>query len=154
MIKIKTGDLLRADEKIIAHQVNCFGSAGGLAAHVFKKYPDAESDYHQIIERFHSAGGSRSALLGFPQVTGQQPDGHVIANLFGQFYPGDDYRPDDLREALEGLAGMARIMGWSVAIPWRISCGICGGDWNEVREIINETMAGVDCVIYRREGDE
>ena len=154
MITIKKGDLLKAEEKVIAHQVNCFGSAGGLAAHVFRKYPDAENDYHQIITRIQSAGGSRSALLGFTQVTGQQPDGHIIANLFGQFYPGEDYRPDDLRDALDNLAEMARTMGWSVAIPWRISCGICGGDWNEVQKIIEETMTGVDCVIYQREGDE
>jgi hypothetical protein len=41
-----------------------------------------------------------------------------------------------------------------VALPWRLSCGICGGDWTEVQKIIEETMKGVNCVIYRREGDE
>lgn len=37
MIQIKQGSLLDAEETIIAHQVNCFGVAGGLA------YPELRS---------------------------------------------------------------------------------------------------------------
>lgn len=148
MITIKTGDLLQAEEKIIGHQVNCHGAAGGLAAAVFRKYPYAKSDYNQLVERV--SGG---ALLGKTQLTGTQPDGHIIANIFGQFYPGADYRPEELRSALEMLADLAKKLDASVALPWRLSCGICGGDWNEVYEIIETTMAGVDCKIYRREED-
>ena len=148
MITIKTGDLLQATEKVIGHQVNCVGAAGGLAYHVFEKYPDAENDYMQLIERIRGSG-----LLGLTMLTGQQPDGHIIANIFGQLHPGADYRPEELEYALKMLGEYARSMGWSVALPWRISCGICGGDWNEVQMIIERTMDGVDCVIYRREGD-
>ena len=87
-------------------------------------------------------------------LTGQQKDGHIISNIFGQLMPGADYRPEDLRSALEMLARCAKAGGWSVALPWRLSCGICGGDWTEVQQIIEETMRDVECVIYRREGDE
>lgn len=153
MVKIRTGDLLHAEETIIAHQVNCCGAAGGLAAAVFEKYPDAENDYYQIIDRCHDAGGQGRALLGMAQMTGQQQDGHIIANLFGQFYPGADYRPDALEEALQNLAAIAVTYGKSVALPYKLSCGICGGDWNEVQHIIERTMKGVECVIYRRKGD-
>lgn len=148
MITIKKGDLLEATETVIGHQVNCFGVAGGLAAAVFRKYPVAESDYLQLIERLPG-----EALLGITQLTGQQPDGHIIANIFGQFYPGADYQADALKKALQELARIARTMEWSVAIPYGISCGIAGGDWSEVYEIIEETMEGVDCVIYQREED-
>ena len=149
MVKFKTGDLLEAEETVIAHQVNCFGAAGGLAAAVFDKWPDAENDYMQLVNR----APSKQKILGLFQLTGQQKDGHIICNLYGQFYPGADYRPDALETALENLATNARIMGWSVALPWRISCGICGGDWAEVQQIIERTMVGVECVIYQREGD-
>ena len=44
-------------------------------------------------------------------------------------------------------------MNCSVALPYKLSCGICGGDWHEVLLMIQDTMTGVDCVIYRREGD-
>lgn len=150
MITIKNGDLLEATEKVIAHQVNCHGAAGGLAAYVFDKWPDAENDYMQIITRAPNKG----KLLGMSQLTGQQKDGHIICNLYGQFYPGADYRPDALEAALENLATNARIMGWSVALPYKLSCGICGGDWETVLKIIEKTMQGVDCVIYQRECDE
>lgn len=152
MITMKTGDLLQAEETVIAHQVNCCGAAGGLADAIFKRYPDAENDYYQLVDRFERVGSNR-VLLGNAQMTGQQEDGHIIANLYGQFYPGEDYRPKALRTALAQLGYAARQEKWSVALPYKLSCGICGGNWNEVIAIIEETMKGVNCVIYRRERD-
>lgn len=149
MINIKKGDLLEATETIIAHQVNCHGVAGGLAAAVFDKYPDAENDYMQMVNRTNPW-----QLLGWMQLTGQQKDGHIIANLFGQYHPGADYRPNELKKALSQLGSLAKALGKSVALPYKLSCGICGGDWSEVQQIIERTMVGVDCVIYQREGDE
>lgn len=150
MVTIKKGDLLNATEKVIAHQVNCFGIAGGLAADIFKKWPDAGNDYNQLCERIPVG----AIMLGMPQLTGQQKDGHIIANLYGQFAPGADYNPTALERALTCLGSLARQAGWSVALPWKISCGICGGDWDEVQDIIERAMEGVDCAIYQRECDE
>ena len=151
MITHKKGNLLSAKEKVIAHQVNCFGAAAGLAAAIFRKWPTAENDYQQLIKRVPP-----KALLGMAQFTGEQKDRnrHIICNLFGQFNPGSDYNPVKLEQALEMLGNTARIMGWSVALPYKISGGIAGGDWDEVLAIIERTMEGVDCVIYQREGDE
>lgn len=149
MITHKKGNLLSAKEKVIAHQVNCFGAAAGLAAAIFRKWPVAERDYQQLIERVPA-----KALLGMAQFTGQQRDGHIICNLYGQFQPGADYNPKKLKQALEMLGNTARIMNWSVALPNGLSCGICGGDWDEVLEIIERTMDGVDCVIYKKEEHE
>lgn len=146
MVTIKNGDLLKAQEKVIAHQVNCMGAAAGLAGAIFRKWPYAKKDYMDITSRIPG-----KLLLGMAYYTGEQRDGHIICNLFGQYEPGADYRPDKLEQALEQLANAAKIMNWSVALPWRISCGICGGDWEEVLQIIERTMDGVDCVIYRRE---
>lgn len=150
MVTIKKGDLLNATEKVIAHQVNCFGIAGGLAADIFAKWPDADNDYMQLLERIPY----KSILLGLPQITGQQRDGHIIANLYGQFNPGADYNSVTLGIALTRLGEIARQNGWSVALPYKISCGICGGDWEEVLQIIETAMDGVECTIYQREGDE
>lgn len=146
MITHKKGNLLSAKEKVIAHQVNCFGAAAGLAADIFRKWPIAESDYRQLVKRVPG-----KALLGMSQLTGQQKDGHIICNLFGQYEPGADYRPERLKSALEMLGNTARIMNWSVALPHGLSCGICGGNWEEVLQIIEQAMDGVDCVIYQKE---
>ena len=150
MITYKKGNLLSAKEKVIAHQVNCFGGAAGLAAAIFRKWPIAEQDYLQLINRVPA-----KALLGMAQFTGEQrdKDRHIICNLYGQFNPGADYNPKRLEQALEMLGNTARIMNWSVALPYKLSCGIAGGDWDEVLQIIERTMDGVDCVIYQREGD-
>lgn len=153
MVTIRKGDLLQAEETIIAHQVNCCGAAGELAAAVFEKYPDAENDYYQIIDRCHEIGSQEYSLLGVSQLTGQQKDGHIIANLYGQFFPGEDYRPEALEKALRDLAAFAKLSEMSVALPYKLSCGICGGNWTEVLQIITRTMKGVNCVIYRREQD-
>lgn len=151
MITHKKGNLLSAKEKVIAHQVNCFGVAGGLAAAIFRKWPTAESDYQQLVARCQP-----KSLLGMSQLTGEQRDRgrHIICNLFGQFNPGADYNPKKLEQALEQLGNTARLMKWSVALPYGLSCGIACGDWNEVYAIIERTMDGVDCVIYQKEDHE
>lgn len=148
MITIKTGNLLEATEKVIAHQVNCCGVAGGLAADIFRKWPYARKDYTDITKRIPG-----KVLLGMAYFTGQQRDGHIICNLFGQYEPGADYNPKKLEQALEQLGNFARTTDYSVALPYGLSCGICGGDWDEVLKIIERTMEDVDCVIYRLAGD-
>lgn len=152
MVTIKSGNLLDAKEKVIAHQVNCQGVVGGLAAAIFRKWRYAGNDYQQCVTRIMKANGHTKALLGMAQLTGQQRDGHIICNLYGQYNGGDDYNRERLEQALRQLGNTARLMGWSVALPWRLSCGIAGGDWDEVQQIIKRTMDGVECVIYRREG--
>ena len=154
MVSIKKGNLLSAKEKVIAHQVNCFGVAGGLAGYVFRKWPTAKSDYAQVVGRIDKKAGNTKALLGMAQLTGEQKDGHIICNLFGQYEPGPAYNPQRLEQALEQLGNVARIMGWSVALPYKLSCGIAGGDWDEVKAIIERTLYDVDCVIYQKEEHE
>ena len=150
-IRFKEGDLLEAKEGIIAHQVNCMGAAGGLAAAVFEKWPEAGREYKNLVHAMADKDKPEELLGGCHlSVT---PDYRLIADLFGQYYPGADYRPYALREALRQLASIAYQLDESVALPYKISCGICGGDWDEVLKIIEEEMNLVDCVIYKRPGD-
>lgn len=150
MIQIVTGDLLNCAEDIIAHQVNCKGVAGGLAGVIFKTHPGAFLEYKQLLEETPED----RELLGHTFLTDrQEEDGKIIANMFGQYNPGADYRPDALFSALRECARLASERGYSVAIPYKLSCGICGGDWNEVLGLIKRAMKGVDCTIYCREQD-
>lgn len=148
MITIKNGDLLRATEDIIAHQVNCHGVAGGLAAAIFDAWPEAGKAYDKSV-RAARRRASQIDLLGSIGIV-NQPDSKSIANLYGQYWPGADYRPDILRNCLEILASNAKRLGKSVAIPYGLSCGICGGDWNQVYKMIEETMQDVEVTIYRK----
>ena len=148
MVTVKSGDLLEATENIICHQVNCFGAAGGLAFDMFERFPDAADQYYAIVDDYRDKM-MRQDLLGCAQVV---VVGHLryVANVFGQYYSGSDYRPDELRKALKVVAGFAKDNGLSVAIPHKLSCGICGGDWDEVFQIIEEVFEDVECVIYKR----
>lgn len=148
MITIKNGDLLQATEDIIAHQVNCHGVAGGLAQAVFTAWPEASREYHTMVDGKRRRGAQMD-LLG-SVLLGAQSDGKTIANLFGQYWPGADYRPDMLHRCLEQLAEAAKILKKSVAIPYGLSCGIAGGDWRQVYRMIEETMEGVEVTIYRK----
>lgn len=147
-MRIVNGDILQAKETIIAHQVNCFGAAGGLAFHIFRKWPDAGNDYLQLVERL-TKRGRQMDLLGTVQLTGQQKDGKIIANLYGQYFPGQDFRPHMLERALANLSDAAKTLGADIALPYNISCGICGGDWRMVSKIIEETTRGVEVTLYR-----
>ena len=42
----------------------------------------------------------------------------------------------------------------SVAIPYNIGCGLAGGDWNIVYEIISKLFKNTDinCVLYKFQG--
>lgn len=144
MIKYIKGDLLNAREAIIAHQVNCFGIAGGLAQSVFEKWPEAELEYKQIVEK------TGEYMLGVTQFTKQQTDGHIIANVFGQLYPGNDTRYHELGKALRHLAVMAEMLRLPVALPYKLGCGIGGGSWEKVKEMIEANLGNLDVTIYQR----
>lgn len=161
MIRVKEGDLLQAEETIIAHQVNCFGVTGGLAEKIFEKWPEVKADYLGLTAWVGRR--DRKALLGLVRLSTVNGQAKLVANLYGQYYPGADYRPDALRSALKELADTIKCQDYikclpeaakwkpSVAMPYDISCGICGGDWDEVRQIIEETMQGVDVTLYKLE---
>lgn len=150
MITIKDGDLLQATEDIIGHQVNCHGAAGGLAYHLFMRFTQAANDYEDLVYDV-SRHGEQMNLLGYVQYSAQQPKSDkIIANLYGQYWPGADYRPDVLRRCLENLGEFARRGGYSVALPYGLSCGICGGNWERVYQMIEETMTDVQVTLYRK----
>lgn len=144
-MKQKRGDLLTATETIIAHQVNCYGVAGGLAGVIFAKWPEAEREYQGRI----SQTNPRQDLLGTCQLA-ETKDGRVIANIFGQYHPGADTKYDALEQALVDLAKRSEDMHVNdIALPFKIGCGIGGGDWSKVQEIIMRTIGHMDVTIYR-----
>ena len=103
-IRYKEGDLLEATEFMIAHQVNCLGAAGGLAAAVFDKWPEAGREYQTLVKTF--GNGRSEKLLGGIHIS-TTPDYKIVVDLFGQYYPGEDYRPYALRSAFRQLASLA-----------------------------------------------
>lgn len=140
MIQEVMGDLLTFDANVLCHQTNyCGVMGGGIAASIRQKVLTAEqyNEYKDYCMYF----GSRA--LGTVLYSTVIPGQKYIANCFSQRdWTTDntltDY--DALRVCLSKVESAARAMGWSVALPGYIGCGIAGGDWDVVQGIIRDVF--------------
>jgi O-acetyl-ADP-ribose deacetylase (regulator of RNase III) len=132
--------------QVLAHQVNCRGVMGaGLARQIRGAYPAAYHDYRQALR-------SGDLQLGGARVTPVGPM-RFVAHLAGQDGFGRDRRHTDyaaLRSALEGLAAWHRDFAETViGIPYGIGCGLGGGDWAAVSQLLVESVPQAYVVRYR-----
>lgn len=148
MVKIIEGNLLEADVDIICHQVNCKGVMGaGLAKQIKTLYPEVYTEYYNLCKE-----NNPEKLLGVCQQVSCH-NGRYVANLFGQLGYGKNKIQTDykaLEQALSIVAQRAIQYEESVGIPYLLGCGLAGGDWNIVYEIINRLFKDYDKVtIYK-----
>jgi hypothetical protein len=78
---------------------------------------------------------------------------NYVANLFGQEYYGTGVRYTEY-EALR--SSFVRLKNWLLenitkehiilSVPHKIGCGLAGGDWNVVSEIINDVFSDNDTI--------
>src|SRR5699024_5323140 len=95
MIKIVKGDVLKAEEDVIAHQVNCKGVMGsGLAKQIRNKYKGVYQKYKRECEEELSRSGKSKFLLGHT-LNVEVGEGKYVANLFGQDGYGRDKKYTD-----------------------------------------------------------
>ena len=132
------GDLLKADADVIVHQVNCQGVMGaGVAKQIREQFPNTYNKYRALCMNFKS---NTSAMLGMCQYVQEEP--FVICNAFGQdFYYRNSVQTqyDKLEKCFYDIAEKYR--GKRVALPWKIGCGLAGGDWDVVYEMIFSILA-------------
>lgn len=145
-IKEVQGDLLTSSAKVRCHQVNCRGVMGaGLAKQVKEKYPEAFEQYKALCDQFGSS------LLGHTQFVVCH-DGTIIANLFAQ----DEYGSDKVQTNMGALDDcMAQVaafcfrVGVQPAFPKLLGCGLAGGNWEDVLNLIQQGFGfkGAGCII-------
>lgn len=122
---------------IICHQVNCQGVMGsGVASSIRQKFPEVYTAYQKFCV------DNKNALLSKVQrvVT---DDGHVVYNMFGQMFYGreagthyTDYTA--LQFCLGSIKNREPVTS-TLAFPLFVGCGLGGGSWNVVYQMI-ETM--------------
>ena len=148
MIREVQGDLLKCDADILCHQTNFSGIMGGGIAASIRETVLTDRQYREYQSICAEKG---KALLGTVQYLPAK-GGKTIANLFSQ----NDWNAgpvltnyEALRACLNAVESYAREHGNTVALPGFIGCGIAGGDWKTVREIIEEVFreSPVDCTI-------
>ena len=136
------GDILEVPTQMICHQVNCQGVMGaGLAKQVRTAYPQVYELYKQYCEK----QTEKANLLGRVQFI-KCPNNVIIANCFAQFGYG--------RGALQTSYAafrlcMLKIKNFCktnsincVSIPYKMGCGLAGGNWEIISKIIAEIFDG------------
>ncbi len=157
MIKIVSGDLMKAKEDIIGHSVNCHGKMGsGVALQIKKKFRYAYDGYMELVQQhMEEVAGEdlRHTLLGECQIVGIVGGDKWIANLFGQNYYGYDGKTytstESLFLAFRELRKRAQESGLSVALPYGIGCYRGGADWNEVEVLLLKAFDGYEVTLYK-----
>lgn len=168
-VKIIDGDLFDTKANYICHQVNCQGKMGsGVAKQVRERFPDVYRYYKawcdDDAENRKRLGLSSSTLLGRVQMLYKKDyligdkdiDPQVICNLFAQDrygYNGAQYTSYIAFEKC--LQQLRRLIpkGETIAMPYKIGCGLGGGDWDAVYCLINRIL-GQDYTVelWRKEG--
>jgi len=151
MLKVINGNLLNATEDIIIHQVNCQGAYGaGLAKQIAQKYPKAKKEYVNYCNN-----NNPDSLLGDCLVT--KTEDFLIANLFAQKYYGKygafykKYgRQTNYRAFAKGLVKLKKeYPNKSIAIPYKIGCGLAKGDWDKIQKIFDLAFPDKEIKVYK-----
>lgn len=137
-------------ELIICHQVNCQGVMGaGLAKQIRTMFPFVYEHYKRTCSR---AANSKD-LLGEVVFSPIRYNGYewLIANLFAQDGFGRDRCYTDyeaLRKALAGVRVVATPLPartlTTVRIPYKMGCGLAGGSWDIVEQIIMDELVSYE----------
>lgn len=140
---VVNNDLLKTPIHIIAHQVNCQGvMGGGVAKQIKQKYPTVYEIYKARCCESHEK------LLGGYVAVWSQDRSQLIVNVFGQNNFGRDKVYTDYKALENGLSNFIKDYRNSfnimpevqipIAIPYKIGCGLAGGDWNLVSTILEK----------------
>jgi O-acetyl-ADP-ribose deacetylase (regulator of RNase III) len=141
------GSILDAPQKYIAHGVNAQNTMGsGVARVLFEKYPKVKKDYHFYHKDMLEYLDANDDLLGSYSVS-DQDDGKGILNCYTQLYYGRSGKKYVSYDAIFDVFKVMIAMGVDeVAIP-KIGCGLAGGNWEIVKQIIDDAT-GDDLDVY------
>jgi O-acetyl-ADP-ribose deacetylase (regulator of RNase III) len=147
MLHYLTCDLLDCDADLICHQVNCQGVMGaGLARSIRTKYPEVFSAYVEKCTRYARS----QALLGTVQAISIAPSKYIV-NIFGQWRYGTDRRHTDYNALDRAFHTInERCKNKSIAIPYKMGCGLGGGDWNIVLNLIERNLTDCEVLICKK----
>jgi len=147
------GNLLDTEIKFIAHGVNCQNVMGsGVAKALYTKHPEVKKAYHSLNKKLVPEVCTKKELLGIVQPV-VCSETRTVYNCFTQeFYGRDkkiyvDYKSiKDVFEALTKILNTIDV--FEIAIP-KIGCGLAGGSWEIVKELIDEATGDLlDVYVY------
>lgn len=142
MITIREGDLLSSNCEVICHQTNCMGAmGGGIAKAIRSSYPEA---YRALRDRFERGATAVGEVDFVPTVR----NGFLrcVVNCYGQneYLPRGVVHTDyaALSTCFEKIKTEFAGKNYTIGFPYRIGCGLAGGDWEVVAKMLNEAFRG------------
>lgn len=145
---VEHSNLLEVKSGIICHQVNCIGAMGaGIALQIKNKWPVVFNNYKKECQLFvHNP----KKLLGKVQDT-LVSDKLVVANCFGQVYPGrngimTDYQAWDA--ILEELNDLSNFFSLELHFPYMVGCGLAGGNWDTMLNKIRDKFESTNTKVF------
>lgn len=160
----KQGDLLNSAEEYIVQQCCCTAlKAHGLSATIAERWNSINPYIHRRRLRYNWAKVEDRPIPGSIQVL-KQDDRSVIC-LFGQYIHGKpgvykdpastgipDTYEDRFRYFQEGLEHITELRPRSVAFPYKIGCGLAGGDWKKYKQALEDWAKrnpSIHVVVYK-----
>lgn len=146
MIKLIQGDVLKIPNIYICHQVNCRGAMGaGLAKQIKEKWPWI----YDIYKRTCDSNIPRNLLGTSEFIRGN--DMVYIVNMYAQIDYGRDKCYTDYKAFKYCLMEIAKNVDKEkdiIRFPYKIGCGLAGGDWNIIQKLIYEILEGYNVEFY------
>lgn len=145
-VKVIDGDLFDTTAGYICHQVNCQGRMGsGVAKIVRERHPEAFQKYLELVRNGKPLGSAQFV----------QSNGKIIINMFAQDrYGYNGARYTDYDAFVRCLVEIRRVVpvGAAIAMPYKIGCGLGGGDWETVYHMIEHELGAEYMVeLWRKE---
>ena len=149
-ITYRDQNILDFEENLMIQQVNHMGlMGGGLALETRNMYRFCAEPYAEFCrdnkwDTIKDNGLFMTFLIN--------NDFQQLCFVFGQrgvsaYRPQTDYLA--LKNGLVSVAKYAKEFSYNVAIPFKLGCGLAGGDWGIVLPIIEESFDGVNVCIYK-----
>ena len=155
MITIKNGNLFSATEGIICHQVNCKGKMGRGVAAIFPKYfPES---YKQYLKICNIAKNKTEALLGHclfvEEVNGESCCMFAQNDWRGRNKCNTDYEAFKICcvNIRRHLRAIDNPYAYPINMPYKIGCGLGGGDWNIVYNILETQFKEYNLILWKLE---
>ena len=147
-----TGNLVSETKyTIFCHQTNCQGVMGaGIAKQIKDMYHEVQ---YQNMRYFQENKGN---MLG-TNLYVRTSDGRTCVNMYAQDKYGADKRYTDydaFQKCLDRLRNKLLVSSSNliVGFPYKIGCGLAGGDWNVIYPMLKKFSENVvqDVYIVRR----
>ena len=145
MIKYIKGDLLTTDASVIVHGCNCQGVMGsGVAKQIKEKYPVVYERYMMVYKKYPD-------LLGKIQIVNISENLKIVNCFTQEFYGKDGTRFIDyyaIQSCMRKLGHFCKVTNINkIAMP-KIGCGLGGGNWNKVEDIIKHELRSTNVLVY------